>query len=60
MVSHLTNNETYFFREMPQLQVFADHVLQQLKDAKARDGRAHAAHPVGGLLHGRGGPAPWP
>ena len=24
MVSHLTNNETYFFREQPQLQVFAD------------------------------------
>src|SRR5262245_63533123 len=23
MVSHLTNNETYFFREQPQLQVFA-------------------------------------
>ena len=24
MVSHLTTNETYFFREMPQLQVFQD------------------------------------
>jgi chemotaxis protein methyltransferase CheR len=38
MVSHLTNNETYFYREMPQLQVFADHVLRQLKDRKTREG----------------------
>ena len=38
MVSHLTNNETYFYREMPQLQVFADHVLKQLKDRKAKEG----------------------
>jgi chemotaxis protein methyltransferase CheR len=38
MVSHLTNNETYFFRELPQLQVFADHVLRQLKDRKGREG----------------------
>jgi chemotaxis protein methyltransferase CheR len=35
MVSHLTNNETYFFREMPQLQVFAETVLRQIKDTKA-------------------------
>jgi chemotaxis protein methyltransferase CheR len=34
MVSHLTNNETYFFRETPQLQVFADHVLRSLKERK--------------------------
>ena len=38
MVSHLTNNETYFFREAPQLSVFADHVVKQLKDKKSRDG----------------------
>lgn len=38
MVSHLTNNETYFFREQAQLQVFADHVLRHLKERKARDG----------------------
>jgi chemotaxis protein methyltransferase CheR len=38
MVSHLTNNETYFFREAPQLGVFAEHVLKQIKDAKSRDG----------------------
>ena len=38
MVSHLTNNETYFFREPPQLQVFADHVLRALKERKARTG----------------------
>jgi len=36
MVSHLTNNETYFFREFPQLQVFADHVLRDLKDRKMK------------------------
>jgi chemotaxis protein methyltransferase CheR len=38
MVSHLTNNETYFFREQPQLQVFADHVLKNLREAKAASG----------------------
>ncbi len=37
MVTHLTNNETYFFREMPQLKVFSDHVLRSLKDVKARN-----------------------
>lgn len=40
MATHLTNNETYFYREMPQLQVFADAVLESLKDRKtARDDR---------------------
>jgi len=38
MVSHLTNNETYFFREQPQLNVFAGHVLRQIKERKARSG----------------------
>jgi chemotaxis protein methyltransferase CheR len=38
MVSHLTNNETYFFREQPQLNVFATHVLRQLKERRAKDG----------------------
>jgi len=36
MVSHLTNNETYFFREQPQLGVFASHVLRQIKEKNAR------------------------
>jgi len=36
MVSHLTNNETYFFREQPQLEVFATHVLRELKERKSR------------------------
>jgi chemotaxis protein methyltransferase CheR len=36
MVTHLTNNETYFYREMPQLQVFADLVLKGIKEAKSR------------------------
>ena len=35
MVTHLTNNETYFYREMPQLQVFAETVLRETKDAKS-------------------------
>jgi len=34
MVSHLTNNETYFYRELPQLQVFAEHVLRSIKERK--------------------------
>ena len=38
MVSHLTNNETYFFREQPQLQVFADHVLRNVKERKVAAG----------------------
>jgi len=38
MVSHLTNNETYFYREMPQLQVFGDVILRNLKDKKTRAG----------------------
>lgn len=36
MVGHLTNNETYFYREMPQLQVFADSVLRGLKERKTQ------------------------
>jgi chemotaxis protein methyltransferase CheR len=38
MAAHLTNNETYFYREMPQLQVFADTVLKALKDRKSARG----------------------
>ena len=34
MVSHLTNNETYFFRESAQLQVFSEHVLRSIKERK--------------------------
>ena len=36
MVSHLTNNETYFFREQPQLDVFASTVLPSLKESRAQ------------------------
>jgi chemotaxis protein methyltransferase CheR len=38
MVSHLTNNETYFFREQAQLQIFSESVLRSLKDRKAKTG----------------------
>ncbi|UCD83220.1 MAG: protein-glutamate O-methyltransferase CheR [Deltaproteobacteria bacterium] len=34
MVSLLTNNETYFFRELPQLKVFRDVLLPQLREKK--------------------------
>lgn len=34
MVSLLTNNETYFFRELPQLMVFRDALLPQLRERK--------------------------
>jgi chemotaxis protein methyltransferase CheR len=43
MVSHLTNNETYFFREQPQLDVFAGHVLRSLKERKTRTGEKRLA-----------------
>jgi len=38
MVSHLTNNETYFFREQPQLGVFSGQVLGAVKARKVRTG----------------------
>ena len=38
MICHLTNNETYFYREAPQLQVFADPILRRIKDAKSPTG----------------------
>ncbi|HET9300278.1 MAG TPA: protein-glutamate O-methyltransferase CheR [Candidatus Polarisedimenticolaceae bacterium] len=38
MVSHLTNNETYFFREGAQLNVFSDHVLRTLRERKSTNG----------------------
>jgi chemotaxis protein methyltransferase CheR len=38
MVCHLTNNETYFYREMPQLQVFADPILRRVKETKSEAG----------------------
>jgi len=41
MVSHLTNNETYFFREQPQLDVFSTHVLRAIKECKATTGETH-------------------
>ncbi len=34
MLSLLTNNETYFFRELPQLKVFRDALLPQLRERK--------------------------
>jgi chemotaxis protein methyltransferase CheR len=38
MVSHLTNNETYFFREQAQLGVFAETVLRDVRERKTQIG----------------------
>jgi chemotaxis protein methyltransferase CheR len=38
MVSHLTNNETYFYREQPQLDVFAERLLREIRERKSRSG----------------------
>ena len=38
MITHLTNNETYFFREAGQLQAFSDNVLRLIKERKAKRG----------------------
>ena len=38
VASYLTNNETYFYRERPQLEVFADAVLRSVKERKSRTG----------------------
>jgi chemotaxis protein methyltransferase CheR len=35
----LTNNETYFYRELPQLQVLADTVLRNIRDRKGESDR---------------------
>jgi chemotaxis protein methyltransferase CheR len=37
VVSHLTNNETYFFREAAQLRVLSESVLRSLKEAKNKE-----------------------
>lgn len=38
LISVITNNETYFFREDAQLQVLAGHILPELKGKKQRSG----------------------
>jgi chemotaxis protein methyltransferase CheR len=38
IASHLTNNETYFFREPTQLNVLTQHVLPELKERKSSTG----------------------
>ncbi len=58
LVDHLTNNETYFFREAPQLKVFSDHVLKAIEGAQDQDRGADTADSLGGLLERRGGADP--
>lgn len=38
LVPHLTNNETYFFREMPQLGVLTGDVLERVKGCRSKRG----------------------
>jgi chemotaxis protein methyltransferase CheR len=38
MIGHLTNNETYFFREQAQLTVLAEPLLRELRERKTRTG----------------------
>ncbi len=40
MIGHLTNNETYFFREQAQLAVLSEPLLRELRDRKTRAGEA--------------------
>jgi len=57
MVSHLTNNETYFFREQPQLEVFANHVLRSVKERKSKSGeRTMSVASIGCSTGARTGP----
>ncbi|MBI5179793.1 MAG: protein-glutamate O-methyltransferase CheR [Nitrospirae bacterium] len=34
----VTNHETYFFREMPQLKAFSEEILPEIREIKKRDG----------------------
>jgi chemotaxis protein methyltransferase CheR len=38
MISHLTNNETYFYREVTQLRAFVEQVVPRIKEQKIRSG----------------------
>ncbi|MCU0242958.1 MAG: protein-glutamate O-methyltransferase CheR [Vicinamibacteria bacterium] len=38
MVTHLTNNETYFYREPSQLRAFSDSIMKFVKERKVREG----------------------
>jgi chemotaxis protein methyltransferase CheR len=38
MITHLTNNETYFYREAGQLHAFSENVLRLIKDQKTKRG----------------------
>ncbi len=38
MIAHLTNNETYFFREQAQLGVFSETVLREIRERKTAIG----------------------
>lgn len=38
MIAHLTNNETYFFREQAQLGVFSESVLREIRERKTAIG----------------------
>ena len=39
LLPHLTNNESYYFRELPQLEALRDRVLGEVKDSLTNSGR---------------------
>jgi chemotaxis protein methyltransferase CheR len=66
MITHLTNNETYFYREAGQLTAFTDNVLRLIKDRKLKQGErrlrivsagcstGEEAHTLSMMLHDSG------
>jgi chemotaxis protein methyltransferase CheR len=66
MITHLTNNETYFFREAGQLHAFSENVLRLIKDRKTKSGErrlrilsagcstGEEAHTLAMILHDTG------
>jgi len=38
MITHLTNNETYFYREVTQLKAFVEQIVPRIKEQKIRSG----------------------
>src|SRR5262245_2621649 len=66
MITHLTNNETYFYREAGQLHAFSENVLRLIKDRKTKSGErrlrilsagcstGEEAHTLAMILHDTG------
>jgi len=39
LIPHLTNNETYFFREMVQLELFAGDLIERIREGRRKSGQ---------------------